>query len=66
MPCKIRPWETALLESWLREVRAQVEKDGELTEAAIKKFWFDGKPNRICARIGETASSIVAKCQRGG
>ena len=35
----------SILTDWLRDVRAQVEKDGELTEAAIQKFPYHDKPN---------------------
>ena len=40
-----------MLESWLGEVRAQVEKDGELTEAAIEKLKYSHKPNQISREL---------------
>jgi hypothetical protein len=41
---------TAILANWLREVRAKVEADGELTDAAIK-IPFSGKPNRLAVEL---------------
>ena len=35
---------------WLRDVRARVEADGELTEAAVK-IPFHGKPNRLAEEL---------------
>lgn len=39
-----------LLESWLREVRAAVERAGELTEAAIQ-IPFHGQPNSLAQEL---------------
>ena len=41
----------SILTDCLREVRAQVEKDGELTEAAIQKFQYHDKPNRFSEEL---------------
>jgi hypothetical protein len=37
----------SVLKRWLGEVRAQVEKDGELTESAVQKFPRHDKQNRL-------------------
>jgi hypothetical protein len=37
----------SVLKRWLGEVRAQVEKDGELTESAVQKFPHHDKQNRL-------------------
>jgi hypothetical protein len=42
----------SLLASWLREVRARVEQEGELTEAAVK-IPFHGKPNKLSEGLEE-------------
>jgi hypothetical protein len=44
-----------LLERWLGEVRAAVEQEGELTEAAIQKVVqdFGGKPNSLTRELEE-------------
>jgi hypothetical protein len=42
-----------ILAGWLREVRQAVERDGELTEAAIQSYvnHFRGKPNYLTHRL---------------
>jgi hypothetical protein len=44
-----------LLAGWLREVREGVEKEGELTEAAVQKLVqsFGGKPNSLTRELEE-------------
>ena len=44
-----------LLRMWLVEVRQAVERDGELTEAAVQKVvaGFGGKPNRLTKQLEE-------------
>ena len=41
---------SAMLANWLREVRARVETEGELTDAAIN-IPFGGKPNRLATEL---------------
>jgi len=41
----------SVLKSWLGAVRAQVEKDGELTEAAVQKFRFHDKQNQLALEL---------------
>jgi DNA repair ATPase RecN len=48
-------WGSRLLENWLSEVRTAVEREGELTEAAIQKLvkGFGGKPNILTRELEE-------------
>ena len=66
MPCKIRPWEIASLAGWLREVRAQVEKEGELTEAAMKNLCSMANPNIISKKLEKLRLRLSQNSERGG
>jgi len=39
------------LAGWLREVRAHLAKDGELTKADVERFVFHGKPNIMSKKM---------------
>jgi len=41
----------SVVENWLRELREHVEKVGELTEASLKRFRYDGKSNSLWAEL---------------
>ena len=43
------------LAGWLREVRAHLEKEGELTAADVQRFVFHGKSKHYVEEIGGTA-----------
>ena len=51
-----------ILEHRLKEVRAAVERDGELTEAAIQGIvdWFGGKPNSLSKEL----TKLRSQCQQ--
>ena len=49
------------LENQLKEVRASVEKEGELTEAAIQSVIFHGKPYSLDGGFGEIAFAIATE-----
>lgn len=60
----IRPMEdsalgTRILLSWLNQVRAAVEKEGELTEDAIKIVFMHGKPNSLSQKLDELRAWFV-------
>jgi hypothetical protein len=62
----------SVLKRWLGEVRAQVEKDGELTEAAVQKFQYHDKQNRLSLalenlrlRLSQNANGADEATRRG-
>jgi len=48
-----------LLESGLRKVRATVEKEGELTDAALKELQFGGKANYLANGLAKANAAPV-------
>ena len=58
IPWDIRSWEISLLEKKLKEVRASVEKEGELTEAAIQFALFHGEPNSLTKDLEKLRSQL--------
>ena len=41
----------SIVAHWLRDLREHVEKEGELTEASLKRFRYDGKSNSLWAKL---------------
>ncbi len=49
----------SILAGWLRDVRASVEREGELTEAAVK-IPFHGKPNQLSEELAKLRQEYSA------
>jgi hypothetical protein len=55
-------WGVRLLQSWITELRSRVEKEGELTEAAVQDFVnsFGGKSNHLTRSVEQLRSKLQA------
>jgi hypothetical protein len=51
------------LAAWLRDVRAHVEKDGELSKADVEKFVFHGKTNIMAKKLEALRVGFTGDCE---